>query len=60
MRVGRFQFLHATILTLPGRIETAKCAELTKIILSTHFAISVLTIETRWRFGAQRFIGFPL
>jgi hypothetical protein len=47
--------LHAPILTLPGRIETAKCAECAKIILPAHFAV-----ETRWRFCAQRFIGFPL
>jgi hypothetical protein len=52
--------LHAPILTLPGRIVTAKCAECAKIILSAQFAGSVLTVETRWRFCAQRFIGFPL
>jgi len=28
--------------------------------LSAQFAGSVLTVETRWRFCAQRFIGFPL
>jgi hypothetical protein len=34
MRVGRFQFLHAPILTLPGRIETEKCVECAKLFCS--------------------------